>query len=159
MSMKRVDPGSNLEGVSVTPKRKLFDDRGGIYHMLRCDDPEFKQFGEVYFSQIYPGVVKAWHHHTIMTLNYYLVIGAVRMALFDDREGSSTRGLGQEIFLNSEDPKLVTVPFGIWNGFKGLGCAPSLVANCATHPHQKEEISYLPHDDPRFGYDWTQRNG
>lgn len=152
-------PMAQIEGVIITPKRKIFDDRGGVYHMLRNDEPVFSAFGEIYFSEIYAGVVKAWHLHRSMTLNYLLVRGAIRLALFDDREGSKTRGHVQELVLRLEDPKLVTIPPGIWNGFKGLGHEASLVANCASEPHSKEEISYAPWDDPRFGYDWSQRNG
>lgn len=157
--MKLVSPGQMLDGVQVTPKRKIFDDRGAIFHMLRADDAIFERFGEIYFSQVYAGVVKAWHYHELMTLNYYLVAGAARLVLFDDRSDSSTAGLGQEIYLHPEDPKLVTVPPKVWNGFKGLGLNPSLVANCSTIAHTKEEISYLPFDDPRFDYDWSQKNG
>jgi dTDP-4-dehydrorhamnose 3,5-epimerase len=152
-------PLAPLDGVLVTPKRKIFDDRGGIYHMLRSDEPAFHAFGEIYFSEIYSGVVKAWHLHRSMTLNYFLVRGAIRLALFDDRPGSKTRGFAQEFVLRPEDPKLVTIPPGIWNGFKGLGSESSLVANCATEPHSKDEISYAPWDDARFGFDWSQRNG
>lgn len=150
---------TGIEGVVITSRRKIFDDRGGIYHMLRADEPIFQRFGEIYFSEIYAGVVKAWHLHREMTLNYLVVRGAVRVVLFDDREGSTTRGKIQEIFLRPEDSKLVTIPPGIWNGFKGLGSESSLVANCATHPHSKGEIAYAPYDDPRFGYDWSQRHG
>jgi len=39
-------------------------------HMLRADDPGFTSFGEIYFSRVYPGVVKGWHIHDRMTLNY-----------------------------------------------------------------------------------------
>ncbi len=150
---------SSIQGVLITPKRKIFDDRGGIFHMLRRDDPEFKQFGEIYFSQIYAGVVKAWHLHSKMILNYLLVTGSVRIALFDDRKDSPTRGQHQEIVLHEQDSKLVTIPPGVWNGFKGLGTAHSLIANCATEPHTREEISYRPHDDSYFNYDWSQKNG
>lgn len=157
--MKKVEPGTCLEGVVITPKKKLFDDRGAVFHMLRADEPVFDKFGEIYFSQIYAGVVKAWHLHEEMTLNYYLVTGAVRFVLYDDRTASSTQGLFQEIFLHPEDPKLVTVPPRIYNGFKGLGGTPSIVANCSTHPYRAGEISYLPHDDPTLGYDWAQKHG
>lgn len=157
--MKRIDPGNSLEGVVVTPKRKIFDDRGAIFHMLRSDERAFERFGEIYFSQIYPHVVKAWHLHREMTLNYYLVTGAIRLVLHDDRRTSTTRGLFQEIYLHPEDPKLVTVPPHVWNGFKGLGQTPSILANCATMPHSKEEISYLPFDEPSIDYDWSQKNG
>lgn len=127
--------------------------------MLRADEPVFREFGEIYFSQVYSGVVKAWHHHKLMTLNYLVVSGAARLVLFDDRLSSATRGLFQEIYLHPEDSKLVTVPAEVWNGFKGLGPTPTLIANCATHPHSPEEISYRPYDDGAIGYDWSQRNG
>ena len=149
----------SIHGVKVVPKRKIFDDRGGVFHMLRVDDPEFTKFGEIYFSLVYPGVVKAWHLHSRMALNYLLVKGSIRLVLFDDRSGSSTRGAIQEIFLDEADSKLVVVPAGVWNGFKGLGTEPSIVANCATEPHDPAEISRKPHDDPAIRYDWSQRHG
>ena len=31
--------------------------------MLRADDPHFLQFGEIYFTSVYEGVVKGWHKH------------------------------------------------------------------------------------------------
>lgn len=156
---EQIEPGANLHGVVITPKLKIFDDRGGIFHMLRADEPVFERFGEIYFSQVYAGVVKAFHHHASMTLNYYLVSGAVRLVLIDDRDESSTRGRYQELVLHPEAPKLVTIPPRVWNGFKGLGTGPSLIANCATEPHRKDEITYRPFDDGAFGYDWSQRNG
>jgi dTDP-4-dehydrorhamnose 3,5-epimerase len=159
MPFLKIEADRNIDGVIVTPKRKIFDDRGAIFHMLRADEPAFEAFGEIYFSQIHAGVVKAFHFHQSMKLNYYLVSGAVRLVLLDDRDTSPTRGRYQEFYLHPEDPKLVTIPARVWNGFKGIGTGPSLVANCATEPHRKDEISYRPHDDPAFGYDWSQRNG
>lgn len=148
-----------IHGVAVTPKRKLVDDRGAIFHMLRSDDPGFERFGEIYFSKIHPGVVKAWHHHSRMTLNYYLVVGSIQLGLWDGRADSPTYGTQQTIFLDEQTPQLVTVPVGVWNGFKGLGPTSSIVANCATIPHDPQEISRAPWDDPRFGYDWATKNG
>jgi dTDP-4-dehydrorhamnose 3,5-epimerase len=127
--------------------------------MLRNDDPEFSKFGEIYFSKVYPGVVKAWHIHSRMVLNYLVVTGSIRMALYDDRPESPTRGIYQEITLDESESKLVTVPALVWNGFKGLGTSASIVANCATEPHDPEEISRKPYNDAYFDYDWAQRHG
>ncbi|MBN23295.1 MAG: dTDP-4-dehydrorhamnose 3,5-epimerase [Bdellovibrionaceae bacterium] len=157
--MSETKDTSTIDGVIITPKRKIFDDRGGIFHMLRRDDPEFKEFGEIYFSKVYPNVVKAWHHHSKMDLNYFCVYGSIRLALYDGRNYSPTQGLYQEIVLHEQESKLVTVPHGIWNGFRGLGNTPSLIANCATEPHDPEEITYKPIDDPMFNYSWEQRHG
>ncbi len=148
-----------IDGVKVVSRRKISDDRGAIFHMLRNDDPEFTRFGEIYFSKIYPGVVKAWHIHTKMTLNYLVVVGSVRLALYDDRENSPTKGMFQEIILDESESKLVSIPPLVWNGFKGLGVSHSIVANCSDIPHDPEEISRKPYNDPYFKYDWAQRHG
>jgi len=41
-----------IEGVRVSERRQIIDDRGKIVHMLRCDDDEYLGFGEVYFSWV-----------------------------------------------------------------------------------------------------------
>ena len=72
-------------------------------HMLRADDPDFDQFGENYFSTIYPGVIKAWHMHKVMTLNYAAVSGTIKLVLYYAREPSPTHGELQEIYLGREN--------------------------------------------------------
>lgn len=94
-----------------------------------------------------------------MVLNYYLVVGSVQLGLWDGRKDSPTYGKSQTVFLDEQTPQLVTVPVGVWNGFKGLGPTSSILANCATEAHDPEEISRAPWNDPRFQYDWATRNG
>jgi len=149
-----------IDGVKVIPKRKIFDDRGGIFHMLRVDDPEFSKFGEIYFSQVYPDVIKAWHLHSRMTLNYLIIVGSIRFGLYDPRKDSPTYGKYMDLTLHEANSQLVVVPPGVWNGFKGLGTGASIVANCATEPHDPLEITRKPPNDPLFsGFDWAQRHG
>jgi dTDP-4-dehydrorhamnose 3,5-epimerase len=143
-----------IEGVIVTPLRQIFDERGKVMHMLREDSPVFSRFGEVYFSCTYPGAIKAWHLHKKMTLNYAVISGAIKCVLFDDRPGSTTRGCVEEYFLSPENYCLVTVPPLIWNGWKGIGNETSVVANCATIPHDPSEIERKPPFDPDIPYDW-----
>ncbi len=144
-----------IAGVQVIPLRQIPDERGTIMHMLRSDAPHFQQFGEIYFSEVYPGVIKGWHRHTLMTLNYAVVVGRIKLVLFDDRPGSATYGELQEIFLGQSNYALVIVPPGVWNGFKGIGTTPALVANCATHPHDPAEIERLDPLDNHIPYDWS----
>ncbi len=143
-----------IEGVAVRPLRRILDERGSVMHMLRRDDPWFEGFGEIYFSTVKPGVVKGWHLHKKMTLNYAVVSGRIKLALYDDREGSRTKGELQEILLGGDDYALVTVPPGVWNGFKGLGGTDAIVANCATIPHDPEEIVRIDPLSPKIGYAW-----
>jgi dTDP-4-dehydrorhamnose 3,5-epimerase len=148
-----------IDGVLVHPLRQIPDERGKIIHMLRCDDPHFERFGEIYFSVVYPGVVKGWHLHKRMTLNYACIVGMIKLVLYDDREGSPTRGELQELFIGESNYVLVRIPPGIWNGFKGIGTGPAIVANCATLPHDPEEIVRMDPFDSYIPYDWGLKHG
>lgn len=143
-----------IEGVRIIPLKQIHDERGKVMHMLREDSEHFSRFGEVYFSCTYPGVVKGWHRHKEMTLNYAAVFGVVKVVLFDDRGDSSTRGEVQEVYLSPENYSLLIVPPLIWNGFKAVGVENVIVANCATIPHRADEIDRLPYDHESIPYDW-----
>lgn len=147
---------ADIVGVRVAPRRQLVDERGVLMHMLRRDDPEFLEFGEVYFSTVNPGIVKGWHRHREMTLNYTCPAGEILLVLYDDRPGSATRGALMEISLSPQQYHLVQVPPGVWNGFLGVAPHPSLVCNCATVPHNPDEIIRLPSDDPSIPYRWPR---
>ena len=88
-----------IDGVQILPLKMFPDERGSVLHMLKRTDAHFKEFGEIYFSTAYPGVVKGWHLHEKMTLNYACVVGNVKHVLYDDRAASPTKGRTQEIFL------------------------------------------------------------
>lgn len=144
----------SIVGVLVMPLKRIVDARGEIMHMLRRDDPHFERFGEIYFSVVRPGMVKGWHLHHRMTLNYTVPVGRIRLVLYDVRDRSQTRGVVQEIELAPDRHSLVRVPPGVWNGFLGLGATPSVVANCATEPHDPEEIERRPPLWDGIPYDW-----
>ena len=148
-----------IDGVVITPLKQIPDERGKIMHMMRSDDPQFERFGEIYFSMVYPGAIKAWHLHTKMTLNYAVVSGTIKLVLYDPRPSSSTKGEVQEIFLGEQNYVRVKIPPGIYNGFKGVGTAPALVANCATIPHDPAEIQRLDPFSKDIPYSWDFRHG
>lgn len=150
---------NHIEGVKVIPLRQILDERGKIMHMLRADAPHFGGFGEIYFSCVEPGAIKAWHLHKEMTLNYAVPFGKIKFVLYDDREGSSTRGQIEELFLGPDNYNLVIVPPLVWNGFKGLGNVTSIVANCATLPHAGDEIVRMDPLTSTIPYDWEIRHG
>lgn len=150
---------NHIEGVQIIPLKQILDERGKIMHMLRADASHFENFGEIYFSCVEPGAIKAWHRHKQMTLNYAVPIGKIKFVLYDDRESSPTRGQLEELFLGPDNYNLVIVPPLVWNGFKGLGNTTSLVANCATLPHAPDEIERLAPSSSTIPYDWEIRHG
>jgi dTDP-4-dehydrorhamnose 3,5-epimerase len=148
-----------IHGVHVTPLRQIPDERGKVMHMLRADAPHFQQFGEIYFSGVYPGAIKAWHIHKIMTLNYAVVQGMIKFVLYDDRKDSPTHGELQELFIGEQNYCLVTVPPLVWNGFKGMGSSMALVANCTTHAYTPGEIDRLDPFTDLIPYCWELKHG
>ena len=81
-----------INGVQINPLRQIPDERGKVMHMMKAEDAVFSSFGEIYFSRVYPGAVKAWHLHDRMTINYAVPHGKIKLVLFDDRADSSTKG-------------------------------------------------------------------
>jgi dTDP-4-dehydrorhamnose 3,5-epimerase len=148
-----------IDGVRITPLRQIHDERGKVMHMLRRDDPHFTSFGEIYFSVVHSGAIKAWHRHREMTLNYAVPYGKIKFVLYDDRPDSPTEGTVQELFLGPDNYVLVTVPPLVWNGFKGVGGQDAIVANCASTPHDPDEIERLaPSPDCWIPYSWELVN-
>ena len=145
-----------IQGVNIFSKKVITDERGKILHMLRNDDENFNKFGEIYFSYVNPNKIKAWHIHKKMTLNYCSAYGKIKLVLFDDRVKSKTRGLVQEIFLSNDNHLLVSIPPMVWNGFCSADNNIAVLANCSDVPHDKEEISRIPFDDPKIPYEWLK---
>ena len=148
-----------IEGVTITPLRRIPDERGMVMHMLRADAAHFERFGEVYFATAYPGVIKAWHLHSRQTQNYAVVAGMIKLVIYDDREGSTTRGELQEIFMGEDNYCLVRIPVGVYNGWKCIGTSRAIVANCATEPHDPTEMSRLDPFCSSIPYSWELRHG
>jgi dTDP-4-dehydrorhamnose 3,5-epimerase len=147
-----------IEGVQVVPLRRIADERGTVMHMLRATDPHFKEFGEIYFSTVYRGVVKGWHKHREMTLNYACIFGRIKLVLYDERAGSSSKGELLEVFLGPDDYSLVVIPPGVWNGFKGMSDPWAIVANCATQAHDPGRSERLDPFENHIPYRWEVRH-
>lgn len=144
-----------IKDVEVIPLKQISDERGKIMHMLRNDAKHFEKFGEIYFSIVYPGVIKGWHLHKKMVLNYAVVTGMIKLVLFDDRKNSQTRGEIMEFFIGEDNYCLVKIPPEVWNGFKGIGVKSAIVANCATIPHDPDEIMRLDPFSKDIPYNWN----
>lgn len=145
-----------IDGVTIVELLELADERGAVLHMLRNDAADFKRFGECYFSEILPGSIKAWKLHHKQTQNLAVPVGRIRLAIYDDRLESDTRGNLQIQELGRPGAYLrVQIPPGLWYGFKGIGTETALVANCASIPHDPNEIERKDPFDLSIPYDWA----
>lgn len=147
-------PGA-IEGV-WTHDLSVIDTAGGpVLHMLRADSPLFRNFGEIYFSVVLPGAVKAWKRHSQQSQNFAAPSGLVEVVIYDPRTLSSTRGALESYIIGRPDNyMLLHIPPGVWYGFAGRSKHPSILANCVDIPHMPGDSATLDFDDPAIPYVW-----
>jgi dTDP-4-dehydrorhamnose 3,5-epimerase len=150
-----------IQDVKIKNLRVIPDERGHLMEILRRDDPIFETFGQVYMTTTYPGVIKAWHFHKKQNDNITVVKGMLKLVLYDDREGSTTRGEVNEFFPGEHNPILVHVPRNVYHGWKCIGSEEAYVVNCVTEPYNyKEPDEYrLPCDSDQIPYSWDIQMG
>ena len=129
-----------LEGMIKTPLKIIKSEKGSVMHVLKNNDQGFSNFGEVYFSTVNQNVVKAWKLHKRMNLNLVVPFGAVLFAFLDVREKSSTVNQNFKIVFSHSSYFRLTVPPGIWFGFKGVSHGLNLICNVADIPHDPQEV-------------------
>ncbi len=161
--MKRFEPPAKrlIQGVRTKALKVVADERGRLMEMLRADDELFLKFGQVYLTAAYPGVVKAWHYHERQTDHFVCVRGMMKVVLYDDRDGSPTRGAVNEFCIGDHNPLLVQIPPLVFHGFKCISEHEALVINVPTEPYdhaQPDEFRIDAHD-PRVPYDWARKDG
>ena len=142
----------SIDGVLLVPM-KIIDTLGGdVLHGMKRSDSGYVGFGEAYYSRVESGAIKAWKRHRSMTLNLTVPHGAVRFVIFDDRVGSSSCGLFQEVELSTQHYSRLTVPPMVWTGFQGASQETSLLFNIASIPHDPAEVDRKMIDE--IDYQW-----
>ncbi len=149
-----------IEGVKIRRLRVIPDERGYLMEMLRSDWEEYERFGQVYVTAAYPGVVKAWHYHTLQTDHFVCVHGMAKVVLYDRREDSPTYREVNEFFIGERNPCLIKVPPLVVHGFKGIGQDMTLMVNVPTQLYNYDEPDEyrLPFDTDEIPYDWTLKH-
>ncbi|PQJ73792.1 dTDP-4-dehydrorhamnose 3,5-epimerase family protein [Polaribacter gangjinensis] len=135
---------SNIQGVIVSDLKQIYHEKGDIYHFMKRSEFSFQGFGESYFSFIKFNEIKAWKRHLKMVCNIVVPIGMVKFILIDFRDNSSTKGEKFTIILGSNNYKRITIPPGIWYGFKGLSEDVNLLNNISDIEHDPNEQENIP---------------
>ena len=144
----------SLDDILVTQLSTIFTPGGNVSHVLKDTDSGFSGFAEAYFSRVKQDSTKAWKCHNAMTSNLVVVVGKVKFVFC--LKGSQGKNVFREEIVVASDPKRITVPPGIWFGFRGLSNEESLILNIANLKHNSSEVSRLEFD--AFTYDWENEN-
>ena len=150
-----------IDGVAAKTLNVIPDERGRLMEILRNDDDIFTQFGQVYMTTTYPGVVKAWHYHKKQEDFIACIKGMIKLVLYDDREGSPTRGQIDEFYVGDHKPRLVRVPRMVYHGWKCVSLDEALIINAPTMVYnyrEPDEFRIDPHTND-IPYDWERKDG
>ena len=147
-----MDEIRNIEGVFLTPLKKIRHPKGDIFHGMKKSDEGFTGFGEVYFSMVKQGEIKGWNRHKIMVLNLVVPMGEVTFVIYNDRGNSSSKDNFFRVTLSPSNYQRLTVPPGLWVAFKGDGDKANLVLNVASIEHDPNETDRLGLD--QVNYNW-----
>jgi dTDP-4-dehydrorhamnose 3,5-epimerase len=126
----------SLDDILVTPLKRIPTVGGDVLHALKKTDAGFDGFGEIYFSWVEQGAIKAWKYHKRMTLNLVVPVGEVSFVfhLTNQKNNFRTENIGEERYVR------LTVPPGIWFGFQGIASERSLLTNLADMAHDPDEV-------------------
>jgi len=135
-----------LEPVKIFPT-----DNGDVLHGMKKSADTFLGFGEVYFSEVLFRSIKAWKKHNKMTMNLLVPIGEIKFVISDNINSENPKF--EEVTLSKENYKRLTIPPGMWFGFKGLSEAKSLLVNIADIEHNPKEVEQEHYKN--INYDWS----
>ena len=157
-----------LLGVKIYDIKKNIDERGSFAELLRLDWESFVEgdnIAQVNLSMSYPGIIRAWHRHSMGQVDYICVVkGVLKVCAYDDRADSKTKGQLDEIILNSEQLQIIRIPGFYWHGTKCIGNKPSMTLYFVTklYNYKNPDEERRPWNDPsiidpRTGerYDWN----
>ena len=136
----------SVNKILITSLKRIQVAGGDVLHGMKNSDAGYVNFGEAYFSTIEAGAIKAWKRHLRMTLNIVVPHGTVIYAFVDERGTIREELVGENRYVR------LTVPPGIWFGFKGLFSPHSIMMNVADIPHDPTEIERKTLDE--IDYKW-----
>jgi dTDP-4-dehydrorhamnose 3,5-epimerase len=143
-----------IEGVLLNKMSIMDHQDGNIFHLMRNFDEGFCGFGEAYISTIKKNSIKGWKKHNLMTCNFLVPIGSIKIVLYDNRPNSITKGETQEFTLSNKNYQRLTIPSGIWYGFKGIDENDNYLVNISNMTHQKTEQENCNLDEFEIKYNW-----
>ncbi len=126
---------SLLSDIIISETATIPNELGDIIKIVKCNDKEIKKISEVYCSWVVPNKIKAWKRQEIQTMNLFVLLGTIRFVFIDSNEEI------MRLDINSNSNKLLTVPPGIWYGFKCISNDNGLILNSTDIAHNPNSVS------------------
>jgi dTDP-4-dehydrorhamnose 3,5-epimerase len=128
-SIQDYGPPREIAGVEIVELKRFTDDGGSFLELgrltrgLHATFPGF-EVRQVNYSEMDPGVIKAFHIHRRQTDVWFVPPGdKMLLVLLDVRAGSPSEGVQRRLVLGDGTARLVRIPPGVAHGVKNLAPA------------------------------------
>ena len=144
-----------IEGVVVKKLIRHKDGRGFFEELIRVTDDFFKEgFGQWSHSYREEGIIVAWHYHPTQIDWWYVARGTLKVALYDLREKSKTKGEINEFTLGEAGRNIVLkIPAMVAHGFKVLK-GPAELFYLTSKTYDSKEEGRIPLETRQIAYEW-----
>lgn len=123
----------------------MHHDAGYVQRFVRVDDEYYDGFGEVYFSKVNKGKIRAWKKHLLNKLYLTVVEGIVSFVVCKGEEVSHV------VNIDSNSPSVLVIPPNTIYGFSGKKRI-NIVASLMNQVHDPAEIVNYPSN--YISFDW-----
>ncbi|ELS00689.1 dTDP-4-dehydrorhamnose 3,5-epimerase-like enzyme [Xenococcus sp. PCC 7305] len=146
-----------IQDVIIQPLKLIPNERGRLMEIQRRDNEHFISLGQIYITETFPGIIKAWYRHHKQIDQIAAITGMIKLVLFDSRESSPSYGKVQEIIIGELAPKLVKIPPKIWHGFQtiSLNSAFLIHLNSEMFDSSNSDEDRLPVNTMEIPYQWN----
>jgi dTDP-4-dehydrorhamnose 3,5-epimerase len=143
---------AELEPIFV-PAAVFADDRGWsiMNQMLGVLTTQ----GQINYSVMYPGVIKAWHRHQKQTDFWMGLHGHLKVGVHRETDGKTWLGV-----IGEKKPGVLMIPPPLWHGAATISHEPAGLLYYVTHAYDPK----APDEDRRAfdsitGFPWAVRHG
>ncbi len=131
---------SLIDGVVTRRSITHPDERGTLTEVFNpAWDLSDEPLVYVYQITIRPGQIKGFVLHRTYNDRLFFSLGTVKVVLYDDREGSPTRGMLNELFFGEHNRGHLVIPSNVWHAVQNVGNTDALFVNCPTKPYNHED--------------------
>ncbi len=111
-----------IEGVKLADIRPVLTRSGATIETFRADGP-FAGFEvrQVNYCPLRPSYASDWHMHRIQNDVVIPVAGEIQVGLYDDRDGSPTKGASMMVRVSPLRMAALYIPCGVWHALRNAG--------------------------------------
>lgn len=135
------------------PSQVYADDRG--WSLMNQMQGVMGPGGQVNYSVQYPGVIKAWHRHSLQTDFWICLNGHIKVGVYRETDNTAWMAV-----IGEKKPGIMIIPPPLWHGAATVGDTQAGLLYYVTHAYDKAK----PDEDRRAydsvtGFPWGVRHG